>query len=277
MRSIFFILPCLLVLTSCIQFTITEEEVREQFDKNGLVPELNILRAGDRNTHYASINQGRDNLIIFVHGSPGSWSAFIDYFKIDSLLEMADLLSIDRPGFGYSDRGEPEPSLEKQAYLLHQVSDLYDHETKILVGHSLGGPVIARMVMDYPGVYNGLLFLAPSVDPNLEKNEWYRRIIQTKVGTWLTPEDFWVSNEEIVPLKEELNKMKTLWSDIEIRSIVIQGTKDKLVPKENANFLSEVLNDSLTEIRMLQGADHFIPWNQHDKVVTAIFDLMVNP
>jgi pimeloyl-ACP methyl ester carboxylesterase len=38
----------------------------------------------------------------------------------------------------------------------------------ILVGHSLGGPLIARMTMDYPELIDGLVFVAGSVAPKLE-------------------------------------------------------------------------------------------------------------
>jgi len=45
----------------------------------------------------------------------------------------------------------PEPSLEKQAAL---IADLVRPEVSqrpaILVGHSFGGPVIARIAIDYP-------------------------------------------------------------------------------------------------------------------------------
>src|SRR3546814_16092495 len=46
----------------------------------------------------------------------------------------------------------------------------------IVVGHSLGGPIAAKLAMDYPDRVRGLLLLAPSVAPALEAPRWYQRL-----------------------------------------------------------------------------------------------------
>ncbi|HEY5692223.1 MAG TPA: alpha/beta hydrolase [Cyclobacteriaceae bacterium] len=38
----------------------------------------------------------------------------------------------------------------------------------ILIGHSLGGTVIARMTMDSPELVDGVVMVAPSIDPEIE-------------------------------------------------------------------------------------------------------------
>ena len=248
--------------------------MHQAFEGKHFQPQSNILSVDSSQVHYVFIDNNRSNLVVFIHGSPGSWSAFIDYFKNDSLLSQVDMLAIDRPGFGMSDQGIPEPSLERQAYLIAEVIKQFHQPNVIMVGHSLGGPVIARVAMDYPELVDGLLFLAPSIDPEQEKYEWYRSWIDTKVGGWLTPADFWVSNEEILPLKGELEKMLPLWKNISIPSIVIQGTKDNLVPKENAEFARRMLQDSLVDIRYIEGANHFIPWSHPKTIVDALHDMI---
>ena len=261
------------ILTAC-GFTISEDKMEKTFKDRELVPTLQRVQYGERSIHYAAIDQGKDNLLVFVHGSPGSWNAFIDYFKNDSLLARSDMISIDRPGFGESDRGWPEPSIEAQARMMQAVTGQFPHKYKILVGHSLGGPVIARMAMDFPDDYQGLLFLAPSIDPEMEKDEWYRSLIKSKVGGWFTPGDFWVSNEEIASLKVELTEMIPLWQHIKAKGIVIQGTKDMLVPRENAEFARSMMPDSLLEVRYIERANHFIPWSHAEEVLRGVFDLL---
>ncbi len=264
------LLPLILVLSGCIEFSISDREALADFEDHRVVPTFGDLQVEERNIHYVYTDLSREKLVIFVHGSPGSWSAFLDYFKADTLLEEYDLLAIDRPGFGKSGHGVAEPSMEKQASLLHRVADLFPHRTKILIGHSLGGPVIARMAMDFTDSYSGLVFIAPSIDPEMEKEEWYRNVIASKVGGFLTPKDFEVSNDEIIPLKRELEEMLPLWSLINIPSIVIQGTSDSLVPKENADFAMKMLKDTLVEVRLLKDVDHFIPWSHPQEVIEAI-------
>lgn len=270
-RIVFLLLAT--IITSCIEFRISDEDAQEDLIESTASIQFGDLLVEDRNMHYAFVDQGKEDLVVFIHGSPGSWNAFIDYFKADSLLSSVDMISIDRPGFGLSGYGLAETSLEIQAHQIKQVTDLFPHKKKILVGHSLGGPIIARMAMDYPTAFSGLIMVAPSIDPDMEKEEWYRGAINTYVGGWVTPKEFEVSNDEILPLKEELEKMIPLWPRIQIPSIVIQGTDDGLVPKENADFAKRMMADSILEVWMLQEADHFLVWNKPKEIIKAIQEL----
>lgn len=264
----------LFIPKACIEFRMSDEEAIEEFSDLVIKPSFGDLSVERRNMHYAYIDQGKDALIIFIHGSPGSWNAFIDFFKADSLLKDMDMLSIDRAGFGRSDFGKAEPSLQIQAKQIHDVIQQFDHSTKVLIGHSLGGPIIARLAMDYPSSYDGLVFVAPSIDPNLEKEEWYRTIIKSGVGKLFTPTEFIVSNEEIMPLKKELELMTGMWEKIQIPTVIIQGTEDSLVPKENVDFALKMLPDSLLTIKMLEGENHFIPWRNAGVITEAIYQMV---
>jgi pimeloyl-ACP methyl ester carboxylesterase len=259
------------VSTSCIQFRLSEEEFVSTFENQEVLPKQADLIIDSSNIHYVYTDQGRDELLVFVHGSPGSWSAFIDFFKNDSLLSRFDMVSIDRPGFGDSDYGMPEKSLEKQAYFLSKVIELFPQKNKIMIGHSLGGPVIARIAMDYPNLTQGMVMVAPSIDPDMEKYEWYRTWIGTKIVGAMTPKDFWVSNEEILPLKEELQLMLPLWQKIIIPTVLVQGTKDILVPKENAEFARKMFRTEILTINYLEGVNHFIPWSNPEEIVRGIY------
>ncbi|MFY0599069.1 MAG: alpha/beta hydrolase [Cyclobacteriaceae bacterium] len=250
---------------------MSDEEFVDAFENEKVIPISSHLKVDSSNIHYVHTDQGKDKLLVFVHGSPGSWSAFIDFFKNDSLLDQFDMISVDRSGFGHSDYGRPEKSMQKQAYLLSKVIGQFTHQEKIMIGHSLGGPVIARLAMDYPELIQGMVMVAPSIDPEMEKYEWYRTWVQIKVVRAMTPKDLWVSNEEILPLKEELTSMLPLWKNIQIPTVVIQGTKDSLVPKENAEFASKMLSDSLVTINYLEGGNHFIPWSHPEEIVKGVF------
>jgi len=267
-KRLLFALP--LLFTSCLEFRTSDEKAKEQLSETNTSIAFGNLLVGDKNMHYAYSETDNEDLVVFVHGSPGSWNAFIDFFKADSLLEEVDMLSVDRPGFGESDFGQAEGSLEKQAELIAAVVNEFHHIRVVLVGHSLGAPVIARMVMDNPYRYHGLVLVAPSIDPEMEKEEWYRSVIDTKLGEVVTPVAFKVSNEEILQLKEELNLMVPLWEKIQIPTMLIQGTKDRLVPKENADFAERMLPDSILKVRRLEDVDHFIPWSHPNEITNAI-------
>lgn len=268
------IIILLLIPKACIEFRMSDQEALEQFDAAPIKPSFGNLEVEEQNMHYAYIDQGNNALIIFIHGSPGSWNAFIDYFKADSLLEIVDILSIDRAGFGNSNYGHAETSLQTQVKQLYTVIQQFDHKKKILIGHSLGGPIIARLAMDYPTSFDGLIFIAPSLDPELEENEWYRNIIDSRLGRMFTPTEFIVSNDEIMTLKKELELMIPLWNHIKIPCVVIQGTEDSLVPKENVDFAIKMLPDSLLTVKILKGENHFIPWSNAGVITEAIYQMV---
>jgi pimeloyl-ACP methyl ester carboxylesterase len=266
----------LVLQVSCMDFYMDEKEMSRAFENEQIMPISQTMTIGENHIHYVYTDQHKDQLLIFVHGSPGSWSAFADYFKNDSLLNSFDVLSVDRPGYGGSDGGRPEVSLEKQAFLISEVIRDFGHKNKILIGHSLGGPVVARIAMDDPALASAMIMLAPSIDPAMERYEWYRTWIRSKVGGMVTPTDFWVSNEEILALPTELTLILPLWSQIKIPTIVIQGTKDQFVPKENAAFAQKMLGD-FVEVRYLQDVNHFIPWSHPSEVVGAAFSFNSSP
>jgi len=260
-------------LTSgCFSFRMSKSEVQTYFKDRLQVPGLHQYKEQSHTINYASIGSDSLPTVIFFHGSPGSWTAFIDIMKDDTLLSKAQIVSVDRPGFGHSDFGEGIASLAKQAKVLKPILAKFDKTPNILVGHSLGGPLIARLAMDYPEFCEALVMVAPSIDPSLEPNEdWFRYPLQTPFLSWIMPTSFRVSNEEIYVLKDELNKMIPLWSTIQQPITIIQGTDDILVSPANADFGEEMLtNAQSVDIIRVKGVDHFIPWDHPELIKTAL-------
>ena len=83
--------------------------------------------------------------------------------------------------------------------------------------------------MDYPELVDGLILVAPSIDPELEPEEWYRVLFATPFLSWLLPRSIRASNDEIYKLKPELEEMIPMWERITIPTTVIQGCEDTLV------------------------------------------------
>jgi pimeloyl-ACP methyl ester carboxylesterase len=215
-------------------------------------------------------------LVLFVHGSPGSLSAFIDFLADSILIKKALLISADRPGFGYSNFGNAEPSLKKQGETLKPILEKYKHNRPIvLVGHSLGGPLIARMAVDYPELVDGLIIVAGSIDPELEPNEtWFRAPLSTPFLSWILPGSLRASNEEIYHLKPELEIMLPLWKKITCPVILIQGMRDVLVLPENASFAERMLVNATLEVIMVEDMNHFVPWSNPELIDAAILKML---
>jgi len=215
--------------------------------------------------------------VLFVHGSPGTWDGWKSYLMDRELRAAAHLVAVDRLGFGGSERGRAEPSLAKQAAALAAVLELGEGDSgppTIVVGHSLGGPIAARLAMDRPDLVAGLLLVAPSIDPAGERHRWYNVAGATLAVQWFLPIDWTVSNRELWPLESELAAMLPRWAEIRCRTIVVQGMADELVPPANADFAERSLPRGGVRIDRYPKEGHFILWKRPDAVRAPLLELL---
>jgi pimeloyl-ACP methyl ester carboxylesterase len=262
-------------LHSCMTFRSSPKEIDTYFEKRNIAADQQSYKVGFREIHYVRAGDDTKPLVVFVHGSPGSLSAFIHFLADTSLLRRNELISTDRPGFGYSNFGNGVGSLHDQCEILRPLLEKYkNNRPLILVGHSLAGPLIALMAIKHPNLVDGLIIVAGSIDPELEPNvSWFRAPLATPFLSWVLPRSLRASNEEIYHLKPELEKMLPLWSDIKCPVIVIQGKKDSLVPAGNADFARKMLINAPVEFILKEDMDHFVPWSNPELIHQAIVTL----
>ena len=266
----------LALLSRCVQLRMSDKKVKAYFAGSPVQPVFAFTKAA-HSIHYVSLGADTLPMVVFVHGSPGSWDAFIGFFKDSLLRQQARIISVDRPGFGKSNLGKPERSLKAQAASLVPILEMNQSATlPVLVGHSLGGPLIARLAMDYPQLVGSLVLVAPSVDPALEPKEWYRKVGDFLLVRPLLPAEIDVSNQEILPLRGELTRMLPRWSALTLPITVIQGEKDQLVPAANAGFVKKSAVNAPVKVVMIPGMNHFIPWERPDVIREAILSQLGN-
>ncbi len=230
------------------------------------------FQSHDRKMHLVFAGDPNKRPLLFVHGSPGSWKAWSEFLLNEKLQANFHIIAIDRPGFGGSEKGRVENSLQRQASDIVQALQFNKSgKAAILVGHSLGGPIIARMAMDFPQKVLGLIFVAGSVDPSQEQMKWYQYPAQSSLLRWMIPSDLLVCNDEILTLKNELKKMQPLWSKVTAKSYIIHGEKDDLVPIANVDFLlAHLEKSSVVKVIRVAEMNHFIPWKRQDLIFEAI-------
>lgn len=263
----------LLIMDSCMQFRMSKKEINQYFSEKQVNGTLHSYQVGSRTINYVESGQMDGPLVVFVHGSPGSLSSFIDFMADKALTTRAHLIAVDRPGFGHSNFGHAETSLNKQSLLLKPI--LETHKMKrpiILVGHSLGGPLIARMAMDYPELIDGIILVAPSIDPNLEPDEWFRGPLAMPFLRWLLPRSIRASNDEIYKLKPELEEMLPRWKEIRVQTTVIQGCNDNLVDPRNADFAQKRISGTNVRMIAVENMNHFVPWKNPELIRMAILE-----
>lgn len=214
--------------------------------------------------------------VVFIHGSPGTWTAFRSYLRDPDLAAAARLVSVDRPGFGFSSRGEAEPSLVRQAARIAEAVEALGIEHAVWVGHSLGGPVAARLAVDFPSLTHGLVLIAPSLDPALEKRRWYNVAASLRLVQWFLSVDWVTSNREIWPHRRELAALGPSLATVHCPVIVIQGLKDTLVPAANAAYAERAFTSAPLDVRRFPNDGHFILWQKPEVVRRAIVDLVAH-
>jgi pimeloyl-ACP methyl ester carboxylesterase len=257
-------------------FRMSSKEVDHYFEEKHVQASQHHYPVQGYDLHYVQSGNETKPLVLFIHGSPGSLSAFIDFLADTALLDKALLITTDRPGFGYSNFGQGEGSLQRQCEALKPILEKHQgNQPVILVGHSLGGPLIAKMAMEYPELVDGLIIVAGSIDPELEPNEtWFRAPLATPFLSWIVPRSFRASNEEIYHLKPELEKMLPQWKAITCPVIVIHGKKDQLVDFANVAFAKQHLVNAHVEYVIKDDMNHFVPWSDPELIRGAILQML---
>lgn len=213
-------------------------------------------------------------LLVFVHGTPGSLRAYRSYLTDPILRERFHMISVTRVGWTAGAESK-EPSLEAQARALRPILEM-DRSGRgaILMGHSYGGPVIARAAMDYTGLVGGLVFVATTADPEMSGPRWYNY-----VSFWwpkfVLGDRLMGANDEIMAVQSQLEEMLPHWESLAMPALIVQGDEDSLVHPENADFLHERLANS----RLLPrpGGDHFILWGDMPVIRDAIIETFAAP
>ena len=99
--------------------------------------------------------------VILVHGGPGGWDH--SYFKPDfaPLTEHAQVIYLDLRGHGRSDAGDPADwSFEACADDLRLFCDALGVVRPIVLGHSMGAPIVLLYGARHPGHAGGLVVVS---------------------------------------------------------------------------------------------------------------------
>src|SRR3954469_21859776 len=103
-----FLISWLLFAQSCMSFRKSDADAKKDFAKDHVRLQTATLEVEGRHIHFAMTGSDSLPTLFFIHGSPGSWDAFEAYMKDSLLLQKFRMVSVDRPGFEYSDYGEPQ-------------------------------------------------------------------------------------------------------------------------------------------------------------------------
>lgn len=106
-------------------------------------------------------DEGRGPALLMIHGLGGQMAHF-SYGAVCELSKRYRVVTVDRPGSGYSSR--PDGVLADLSTQARALADLVVHlglDRPTVVGHSLGGAAALTLALEHPGLVGALALVAP--------------------------------------------------------------------------------------------------------------------
>jgi pimeloyl-ACP methyl ester carboxylesterase len=260
-----YVLPVLVVFSllafrNCrlLELRMSDKEIKETLSTVPYPSGIIYDTIGGQPIRYLKVGYDSLQKLICLHGSPSSLSAWRTLYTDTQFLKKFQVISIDRPGYGYSGFGRVELNLQKQVAVLQVLIDSLTVKKKaILLGSSYGGPVAAQISMNIPDRFIQLVLLSAAVKAGSEKTYWVSYPMTAPIIRYLFPPTFVMSSEEKLGHASQLQSL-TKWSNIISDVLIIHGNRDNLVYYDNALFARRNLVNARVNLVTMNGKGHSI-------------------
>lgn len=267
-----------------VDFRQTDQELVTEFQGQLIRPAVQYYRVNDSGNKPRSIRfmetpaRSGDSLlpvVLFVHGAPSSLSFFNAFFKDTTLLNRAQLVAVDRPGYGYSDFGRVETSIIRQAELLQPLIDRYRKAPYLMVvGSSYGGSVSARLAMNNPRRVDHVVFVSSALGPGLERTYPISYLADSPLIRWMVSPLLRLANDEKLAHQKALEAILQDWPKIRSAITMLHGQRDDLVYPTNVSFARQHLVNARVKQFMLPENRHDIVFNKRQYMTEIILDIL---
>lgn len=280
MKKLLLISSVVLLLSACgrpDELQHNDSLTQQVIDTPNLIEHHYVTSKKGHQLHYVS-NASRDQqrpVVVFIHGTPGNWSAYSRYFLDPALNDQYRLIAIDRPGWGesgYSGQTLPTHLQLQSNEIGPMLKDIWQNNGQqklLIVGHSLGASLAPLLAVDYAKIIAGTLMLAGDVSPQLASPRWYNRLVDWLPNS-LVPEKWQNSNDEVLHLAESLHNIRYKFAQLSSPLILLQGQQDTLVTPKNAQLAATLFRNTAPQVEWLEEAGHIIHMTHPEAVKQAI-------
>ena len=274
-RHSLFLTFYIIIATSCSSFKDSPKKIFKEFKETGLTPVIYTEDYQGKTIRFIASKPINNTLptLLFIHGAPGSGGNYFKYLKDLDMDAKANLIAVDRLGYGYSDYGNAETSLENQAASIFTIINKHKLNNVVLLGWSFGVPIAAKMTYKYSQVKHSVL-VAGAISPEDEKFFGIAKVVQWKLTKWMFPKALKVADKEKGTHVAELTKMLNDWGDMKTPITYYHGTKDKIVPYANMAFIKSKVNDSILKDVTVKDGTHFILKEQFPMVKKELLEIL---
>ena len=123
---------------------------------------------GETRVHYKSYGKG-DRALVFVHG----WTCdqTVWRLQVPEFAAATRVIAVDLPGHGHSDKPQTDYTMDYFADAVAAVLRDAGVDKAVLVGHSMGTPVVRQFYRRHPGKTLGLVFVDGGLRPFGKKED----------------------------------------------------------------------------------------------------------
>jgi pimeloyl-ACP methyl ester carboxylesterase len=251
----------------------SDQELAEHYNGKLVQPEFKNLTYKGHNLHYAVISKSDTlPLLVMVHGAPGAWYGYMNLTDDSLLQHNFRIVAVDRIGYGKSDYGKEELSVEVQARAIRSVIEKENITGKKvhLLGRSYGAPIAAWLAIDDPDTYEKLVMVSPVIDPEKEKFYWFSELGRTQLVQWMLPEMLNVATREKFSHQREMRRMLSEWDKLSTPTYVLVGEDDDVADTANYSFAKRHLTECPAVFMKLRNTGHQITRQQPDLVKNVL-------
>jgi len=221
-------------------------------------------------------NEGKGFPVVAIHGSPGDADVFQG---LAGLLPDRRIVSVDLPGFGYSEMNVPDYSIKAHSVYLSQLLDELEITNAHLVGFSLGGGVIEELENRRPDLVASVTFISSI---GVQEYELFGDYYVNHAVHGLQLSFFW-GLMELVPhfgvldgpaysyarnfYDTDQRPLRGILESTEKPFLIVHGRDDPLVPVEAAREHSRIVPQS--EYHELDD-DHFYIFLRPEKAAPLV-------
>ena len=261
----YFCLICVLSLSSCMQsFRMSEKNIANYYANSITKPNFAFSDTTQTKIHFAYSADTSKPILLLIHGAPGAWFGYKEFFNDSLLLSKYQIVAPDRAGYNKS--GNKETSIKQQAELLKCLLKLHNHQKVSLLGRSYGAAIAAKLTAENPELVEDLLLIAPACDPKKEKFWWFSKPVNSKLARFFLPVYANRASDEKFTHRAELEKILPDWQKIKCPVTILQGGKDWIIEPSNGHFVDSVLINAPRRFIYLPENGHLLTTERYDLI-----------
>jgi pimeloyl-ACP methyl ester carboxylesterase len=251
-------------------FKMSDKNIMDYYADSRSKPFFAFSDTSKNKIHYAYSADTTKPILLLIHGAPGAWFGYKEFFNDSLLLSRYQIVAPDRAGYNKS--GHKVISIEEQAVLLKCLLKLHNRQKVSLFGRSYGAAIAAKLAAENPELVENLLLISPACDPKKEKFWWFSKLVNSKFVRFFLPVYANRASDEKFMHSAELEKLLPDWQKIKCPVTILQGGKDWIIDIANGHFVDSALVNAPRSFIFLPQNGHLLTEERYD----LIRDILMN-